>query len=395
MFVHFPYKNFGFFILCGILFCVLSVGYTYIELVELSNRIQEDITYHDGNWDTTAYNSDPLITGRASMYILARDGFVIERWKPISGFLDVSDFKHLLAFTSIQTIQTSSMQDWRILSLPVKKDEEVHGVVTVSSYYPIPEVLSSFDQQLQTVAKYIHSHISVEDNSLTVRNLDQRKIPHFVSFQIVNKYNKIIFKGNNTNSIDRLPNFIDPSYVASQLQASPVQLISDAQSGEIFLLYSQPLRNEQGDAQGVIVVGQSLEFVSIPLLAYITVISLLSAGLVIVRFQNDKRQLQLLQKPKARILFDEKNSQILIDATKIPIAYASNQYYLCSAVIRHPHKRWEIDALMEKMGEEHGENSWRKIYDAVNQINKKAFPILGKKLIVLEDKTYRMNPHLL
>ena len=89
--------------------------------------------------------------------------------------------------------------------------------------------------------------------------------------------------------------------------------------------------------------------------------------------------------------FNEKTSILSINDSEIPIPYASNQYYLTQAVLSRPKKRWEVDELLERLGEDPRQNSWRKIYDAMNQVNKKAYPVLGKKLILLEEKTYRLN----
>lgn len=378
-------------IIFGLLFFILSLVNTNQKLQFTSQRIQEDITYQDGTWDTSSYNGDPMLSGTSVIYILASDGFVIERWKPISGYLDASDFKHLLEFKEVQTIITVSNQAWRILSVPIQKNGEVVGVITVSSYNPLPEVLSTFDQELRLAANALSEHVEFSQNDIALTGFDQRTFPYYISFQIVNKFNTIVFKGNNTNSIDRLPNFIDPSYVSTQLQRFPLAFVRDQKNGDIFFLLSNPLKDELGQTKGVIVVGENLGFLLRPFAAYFGIV------VVVVGILATQRNLTIWyrsshsKKKIVKIYFDEKTSILSINDSEIPIPYASNQYYLTQAVLSRPKKRWEIDELLERLGEDSRQNSWRIIYDAMNQVNKKAYPVLGKKLILLEEKTYRLN----
>lgn len=391
------YKNISMFALaCGLLFLVLLLARNYHELLFISNRVQEDITSSDSKqWNTTSYNADPLLPGTSPIYVLASDGFVIERWKPIAGYLDASDFKHLLAFNQIQTIQTSSQQDWRVFSLPIENNGHAHGVVTVSSYHQTPEMVMVYDEQMVTAANYVLEHVTVENNQVVVKNLEQRNIPHYISFQVVNEFNTIVTKGNNNNSIDRLPNFIDPSYIAAELKTLNTKVKSDSKTGEIYLLYSQPLLDDAKNAKGVIVVGKNLSPLLVSFFTYLVVVGVLLGLHGLYTFTKKMFKEQQKKTLKIFIRFDEKNSVILVNQDKIPIAYASNQYYLCLATINHPTKRWEVDELLDKFGVEMQAGSWRKIYDAMNQVNKKAKPILGKKLILLEEKTYRLNPDLM
>jgi hypothetical protein len=82
-------------------------------------RIKEDVLFENGKWNMYKYNADPNLPDTYPLYILATDGFVIDRWKPVKGYLDVSDFKHLLMFNSPQTITTPTNQSWRIFSKPI------------------------------------------------------------------------------------------------------------------------------------------------------------------------------------------------------------------------------------------------------------------------------------
>src|SRR5438105_565827 len=88
-----------------------SIDDTKKSLDVLTARIQNDLKYKNKSWDTRMYAADPYTphpTGSSGfttpLYILATDGFVIERNQPINGYLDSSDFKHILSFKSPQTI---------------------------------------------------------------------------------------------------------------------------------------------------------------------------------------------------------------------------------------------------------------------------------------------------
>ncbi len=378
-------------ILFGLLFFILSLVNTNQKLQFTAQRIQEDITYQDGTWDTSSYNGDPILSGTSVIYILASDGFVIERWKPISGYLDASDFKHLLEFKEVQTIKTVSNQEWRILSVPIHNNGEMVGVVTVSSYHPLPEVLPTFDQQLREAANALLEHVEISQNDIALTGFDQRTFPYYISFQIVNKFNTIVAKGNNTNSIDRLPNFIDPSYVSTQLQRFPLAFVRDQKNGDIFFLLSNPLQDESGQTKGIIVVGENLAFLLQPFAAYFGIVVLVVSILVTQQNLTTWYRRSHSKIKTMKMSFNEKTSILSINDSEIPIPYASNQYFLTQAVLSRPKKRWEVDELLERLGEDPRQNSWRKIYDAMNQVNKKAYPVLGKKLILLEEKTYRLN----
>jgi DNA-binding response OmpR family regulator len=75
----------------------------------------------------------------------------------------------------------------------------------------------------------------------------------------------------------------------------------------------------------------------------------------------------------------------------IQIPYASNQYYIMTALFSNPKKRWEQDEILEKFGEVESEEGWRKVYDAHLAINRK----VGFKLIDYRDKLFRINPEYL
>lgn len=389
----------GLIVISASFFLLLSLIQLHKSLRMIVERVQEDITFSQGKWDTSAYNADPQLPGTAPLYILGVDGYVIERWKFINGFLDTSDFKHLMAFSEIQTIQTVTNQNWRVVSLPIQAENAVVGVVTVSSFMPSTENLQAIDEELVAAADTIKKQIVFENNQISVNEFDERRIPYDISYQVVDRFHKIVFKSNNSNSIDRLPNFIDPSYVSDQLNSRFPKVVKDVKTNEYFLLVSQPLYIEENRVGGVIVAGRTIH----PLLSVLVYYLMGMAILVMVGFATiriRKRILDSRQKLDAlnqipAILFDKLNSQLIIGDTSVAIVFASNQYYFCDAIFSNKKRRWEVDELIEKFGDQQDTKGWRKVYDTMNLINKKVKPFLHRKLILLEGKTYRYNPDLL
>lgn len=394
-----PFFYFCIVLVSAFFFFLFSLFQVRDVIVMVEKRVQEDIILENGKWNTAAYSADPLLPGTAPIYVLASDGYVIERWKPITGFLDASDFKHLLNFTSIQTVETSTNQDWRVLSVPINGSNETIGVITLSYFHPTTENLELIDQEMFASAQKIQQQIRVEGDSFRIEPFDERKIPYYIAYQVVNKFNKIVFKSNNSNSIDRLPNFIDPSYISSQLNKPSWNLVRDERTQEIFLTKTEPLYigGEGSPDQGVIVIGHTLSRLFSVFTTYIAVLTITGFLVYVlgVCWQMLSHQLRIWKKQQEKLViyFDKKNSILHINETQISIEYASNQYYLTEAVLEQPSKRWEVDEIMDKFGEELSQNSWRKVYDAMISINRKTAPILNEKLILVEGKTFRLNPH--
>ncbi len=84
------------------------------RLATLSARIENDLVFQNGVWDTTKYDADPLTpfpTGSSGfatpLYIITSDGYVIDRRNAIPGILDSADFEHALQFVQPTTIGVS------------------------------------------------------------------------------------------------------------------------------------------------------------------------------------------------------------------------------------------------------------------------------------------------
>lgn len=382
----------------------IAIKQTTEALQQTAQRVREDIVYQNGKWDTKRYNADPNVPDTYPLYVLSADGFVIDRWKPLHGFLDTSDVKHLLAYRTPQTITTPTNQTWRMLSLPIIHNNETVGVITVSSFNPSVNT-GDIDDKLQGSAAIIASKIAFKNTTIDTSNLDPRDLSFDIAFQVVDAFNRIVTKNNNTNSIDRIPNYIDTSYIGNIVDA-PVRQIKDSMTGEDFLIVTMPIVDKNNFIVGIIVIGRSIAYIT-QILTNFVIAEALIGGVLVFLFsflmhRNMKGYVAALRnevytpqkKRWSHISFDKKEGSLLFDDEEVVIPYATNQYYLCEALFSHPKKRWEIDELLEKFGEQDLSN-WRKVYDAMLIVNKKAGQMIDEKLIIARDKTYQLNPLLL
>jgi hypothetical protein len=374
------------------------------ETEKFAERVKSDFKYENGKWDTTLYNSDPLTplpnqSGTTPIYVITTDGFVIDRSKPINGFLDTSDYKHLIAFTKHTTLEAASNETWRVLSKQIERDGKVYGVITVAYYQPNESLIKDIDDILSKDVALIDNELKIKDGEVDAGSLDIRNTHFEAAFEVVNRYNKVIINNGRT------PTFIDSSYVNEQLNKPDFQNLIDQNTKEEFIISKKTILDEQNNPVGIVIVGRSINTINQLLANYLlfsTLIGLLlTLPLTILSAYFLNREVQSLVKSKeiseksplklTSIEFNKKESYISINGEKIEIPYATNQYYLCAALFGNPSKRWEQDELLEKFGEDPDSFGARKIYDTAIAINKK----LEIKLILYKDKTFRINPELL
>ncbi len=385
-------------LLCGAgLLYIVGINQNALLLQDIQSRLHDDVTYRDGKWDTYRYNADPSVPGNAySVYMITTDGFVIERWHPIQGLLDTSDFKHLLQLQTPQTITTITNQTWRVFSLPIQQSGSVIGVITVSSFTPTDMDMGQIDSALEDNAHVILDHLTVKNGIISARNLDVRAIPYTLSFQVVNQFNKIIVKNNNFNSIDRLPNFIDPSYVDNALHSPHERVVADSLTGEHYYVVTSALTDAKGTVRGVIVVTKSISYLYHLLLWYF--IGQLGVGIlssVVLSWYVTLHPLTpAKEKPLTFVHFDKKTSVLSLNEFDMVIPFATNQYYLCEAICAHPKKKWEVGELLDRFGIEASSENARKVYDAMLLLNKKIMTVQSKRLVMMQDRRYFCNPEL-
>lgn len=377
------------------------------SLQQVTTRVKEDVTYQNGQWDTRRYNADPDLPDTYPLYILSSDGFVIDRWKPLHGLIDTSDVKRLLSYQEPTTITTPTDQTWRIFSKPITQKGESIGVITVSYFNPTLDELASIDKKLYDAVAVISSKLTIKNNGdIDTTNIDPRDVSFDVAFQVVDNFNRIVTKNNNTNSIDRIPNYIDTSYVGNALNQKTVRQVKDSMTGEEFLLVTAPIIDQNNFVVGVVVVGKSIAFID--QIQHNFIVAEIASGLVLVvaltiltlkvtepLFERVKRSVPAVEERNVdHISFDKKACTIVLDDRDVPIPYATNQFYLCEALFAQPRKRWEVDELLERFGEQDLAN-WRKVYDAMIMVNKKVAPILHERIFIARGKTFQFNASLL
>mgnify|MGYP001791553497 FL=1 len=409
--------NIGKVFLFFIFLSLLQIGITYIfvrqsslnqiydSLQNLSQRIQHDIKYDQGKWDTKLYNADPFTpyphgsSGFSQpLYIITSEGFVIERNRPINNLLDSSDFKHLLAFSKPQSISTVTNENWRVLSKPIKTKNDTVGVILVA-FYNHPSQIADIDKKLEENLEQLSSQVRVRDGHIDTSNIDIRNVHYDVAFEIANNFNKVLINNGRT------PSFIDPSYIETEFQFEKKRIVEDKLTKEKFLITTQPFIDKNRETRGVIVAGQSISplneilyryiifalFTSIILIFPLSFFTIFSLRREIKEVINQYEKSKQIKKLPSIISFDKKQSILFLDEKVIAIPYASNQYYLIDALFLHPKKRWESDELLSKFGENINSENWRTVYDAMLSINKK----VGFKLISYKDRTYTINPSLI
>lgn len=397
-------------------FLQIFLSYTIVRYVTIHNvrkslhnitsRVKNDLKYINNNqWDTDLYDSDPETPHPAgssgyskSLYVITSTGFVIERNKPIDGHLDSSDFKKLLSYQKPYTIENTVNKKWRVFSESVKNGTDIQAVIFVSYYNFDPNSVEETDEILKQNLKLLKEQIYFKNNKLSIDKIDIRNIHYNVSFEIVDKYNIVLLNNG------RVPTFIDPSYVIKEMNSKRNEkIIKNAKNGEPFLVYSKTLYDKKNNPIAIIISGESLNQINIILNLFILLSLVINIFIIFpimifsVKFAKKQLEKQLSEKdistnikPK-KIIFFKKEGAIIIDDKKVILPYASNQYYLCLSLFSNPKKRWELDELLEKFGEEMIANNWRKVYDAMLSINKK----VGIKLIVHKDKTFLINPEIL
>ncbi len=393
----------------GLAIYFAAIAHTKASLNQIHDRVASSIEFKNGVWDTSKYNTDPEIPGPYRLYVFSNDGFVIDRWRPIAGHQNISNVRRLLEYKTPQTIHTVTDQSWRMYSKPIVDNGAEIGVITASYFSPEEANISRIDQKLQQAVEKINKGVEVKDGAIDVSGVDNQLVAFDIPFQIVDQYNQILLKTNNANSMDRIPDFIDPTFVLRNLRrSSEFRQIQDSKTNESFLVTYRPLVDDQGTEKGVVIIGRTIE----PMLYILKVYTLVMAlfGVLLLagsgawyyyqRRNGNSEQAattpkQLPNEKVQKIEFLAKECVIKINDHTVSLTYATNQYYLCKALFSAPKRQWETDELIERFGEQHNANSWRKVYDTMVSVNKKAAPFMQQKVIINNNKTYQINPDLL
>lgn len=398
-YIHLTLYFIGFYIFIAVIggsviyFTYIQSAKTYLETTVA--RVKDDIKYSNGQWDTFNYNSDPTLPGGNPLYILTIDGYIIDRWRPIVGLLYTLDINYLLQFKTPQTVSLNPHELWRMYTLPIEKDKKILGAVAVSIYNPTERNMEEIDNRLKEDAQIILSQIQIVDEELDVSRVDIRKTGFDTAIRIADKYNTLLAKSNNSNSIDRTPSVIDRSYIAAEIQQPGYRQVKDSETGEPFFILSSPFIVE-GEVVGLVVAGYPLMNVYLQLKNYAIYqsIALLIASLInwfiIRRYIIAPRQVLNIR----NIEFQKKENKLIINDAVIEIPEDTNQHVLCDAILGKPQKKWTAEEISVRFEDSSG-NPWRKVYDAMVLVNKKVEPELKAKLIVVKDAEFYVNPRVI
>lgn len=384
------------FIIIGFVFIHTSLfSYTSRFIENIEQRIKDSLVYENGVWDTSLYNSDPFTSNpNASttfpIYILTKDGYILDRSRAIAGFLDTSDYKHLIQFDKPQTINT--FEKWRVLSRKLTYNNNELGVILIAYYNPDDEIIEKIDKRLESNINKIVDQLVLSENNIDISKFDERRIDYDLSFELVTKSNRVLF------STGRTPSFIDPSYVEAELNSKDFHIFVDNRTSEPFLVKSLGIKDKDQNIVGLISIGNSIKYIYdienefikysfIIGLILVPIITLITFNIFLRDLNQTLSKYHIVGSPKKKIRFNAKEGIIFIDDSEIPIVYNSNQYFMCKAFFQKPNKRWENDELVKFLGEDLDEASNKKIYDTAIAINKK----IGFKLISYKDKTYEIS----
>jgi hypothetical protein len=298
-------------------------------------------------------------------------------------------------------------------SKPITKNNIVAGAVIVGYYQPDPEATQNIDKQLVTAANQLVSEITVDNNNqINVLNIDSRGISVFLSYGIVDQFNRSLeSSGPPPGYIDRVDGGILANYPNGKME-----LLKDSKTDETFQAYMKPIADSSGKVAGYIVAASSLKQIN-QILRYQLIFSAIAGCTIailtifllayLLRHELAKMAEEIrsrLQKGlspsgvKSGLIFDPDKSIVRLGDKVLKVQYASLQYEICKVLFSNPKKRWELDEITDKMGEEYSDEAprkvWRKIYDAVRGMNDKSRQDLGVNIIIPESGTFRVNTQI-
>lgn len=363
------------------------------------NQVKKDLKYKDGQWNTYSYVNNPEISYDNPLYIFTIDGFLIDRIKPINGFLDTSIFDYALKFDKPQTYTSEINERWRILYYPIERDGQIQAALLPGYFDPPESAASEIDQQLLNNAKKIDSKIKYVNGKLDVTEVESS-----TPYELIDRFNKVL------KSEGGIPAYIDRSFVQKTIEVKEA-IIKDEKTGEPYFVISDSIHDNNQSLIGIVAAARSYKNTQEYLKSqvFFTLGSALVAIFLVAIFSIYvfgreipsiiKMKLTQLIEPKdvvfESISFDPKSSVVKIDKETIDIPADTNQYYLLKALFSTPNKKWENDELVEKIeGLGFGEGNPRKFYDSAKAINHKLKHKIGTDLIIYKARAFQLTPEI-
>lgn len=405
-----------------------SASYRDVQTIlkNQNDRIINDLIYKNGKWDTSEYVNDYQIAFNNPLYIITTDGFTIERETPIKGFLDTSDFKYSSSFSNPQTVTTPDNAVWRRYSRYIlNKEGSAIGTVSIGYYQPNLNSLVDVDKMLTSNTDTIISQIKVKGNNLDVSSVDSRKVSVFLSFEIVDSVNNALISEGG------LPAYIDRSYIPAQLNQQ-YKIVADSATAEKYIVYTSPFK-VANNTIAIIASGYPLkqvdkdfqnQFIFSATTGAIDIIILI----IFLGFLLQREITFLLKKASEAAQkvfyvshrggafgFDQDTGLIYLGDKKMEVPVKTKQYYICKVLFSKPNKNWENDEIVDRLSStgilegstaetadtydaeldvDEMKKKARAIYDAVRLLNEKAKHVFGYEVVLLQGKTYRINPNI-
>lgn len=379
-------------------------AYTYTEnnLKQLSQALDKDFEIKDGKLNSIAYYQDTSLPYDNTIYIITKDGFVIERSKHFTGLLDAADSSYALSFQQPQTIDGRGNEKWRMISKKIIRNNNDEGVILVAYNEPNLAILKDIDNTLIEDMNKVDSMIAIREGQLDISNINSRKIKYSTYYQVIDKYNHLLIDEGAP------PSYIDKSYIADYIGKEKVFSKKDILTGETYLFYLQPLLKNEGfilvgksiqDFQTVITTQRQFIIITSFLLLFIILILIIALRkeLTTLVSRRVNETIKIISTPTyinpKRITLDIQNGILSFDDKEIQIEYGSRQSEFCFTLMSTPTKRWEQDEIVDKLML-HDDVHDRTFYDLRTKINRKVFPIIGKDFISYNRGRYFINSEL-
>lgn len=392
-------------IISGLLIYFLFLNYSENQLTQTSNEIINDLSYNNGEWNVSKYNADPNIPEKSPLYIITSQGYVIDRMNPIHGYLDKSNIFRLASFSTPQTVNTIENESWRVFSKEIKMNGNIWGIILVAHYNPDPKNVKVANSQLRNTAENIFKKLYIKNNQLNASKVNVLDFNYNISFEVVDQYNNILLKSNNLNYNNKLPDYIDRSYVGSTLSLPQYLQVKDTTTHQIFLVKNNEIKDKHNNVIAIVSLASSITYIYQLIEAFVIIeiiIGILLLLLLITFIHNSiniyisnflrKNSIDFYdQKKITRISFSKKKHTVYINDKSVNIPFATNQYYFCDALFSNPTKKWETDELLDKFGEQ-DLTKWHKVYDTMKLTNKRFIYMLPDKLFIISNKRFQINP---
>lgn len=374
-------------IFSGLIFATSSFLIELSEVKSVAKRINEDISLKNQKWNLFYLNSDPVLPGGESHYIIASDGFIVERWRPVNGLLDTARLSYILNFSNLETVSTPSNEKWRVLSSPIYADSEIIGAIFVSSYINEGSDLKIIDERIAKDMAYVKKFITVVNDKIDVSKLDLRGTHYDVSIKVVDKFNQILTKSNNSNAIERAPIYIDASYLRYFLEKDKVFIHFDG--FEPYLVVSKIVEDQVKEDKGVIVVARSLASNIKILSQYFGSMLLIFAIVILGHSIIDSKFGTGKMIDDIKFLIDD--GVLKINKNEIVIYKETIQYQLIKVLFANPKKEFNYSEIIINENKEPESHQWKSVYDAVVVVNRKTEKYLSKKLIKVANKKFYID----